>query len=429
MLSVALTGNVAAGKSTVADLWRASGIAVIGADDLARRVVEPGTPGLEEVRAAFGDEFVMSEGTLDRERLRERVFGDENARERLERLLHPRIRALQAEWMEARRTEGAAIAVTEIPLLFETGREREFDVIVLVDAPEKTRIERIVATRGLSESEARLILAAQMDAADKRRRADLVLDNDGSVAELEVKAREALDALRERAGEVGVLAMDLHLHTAGSWDCLSDPRRVLERARSVGLGRIAITDHNRLDVALEMAAAHPEAVIPGEEVRTAEGIDVIGLYMRDEIPKGTSAKETVERIRDQGGIPYLPHPYAGGKGGGGRYAEELAPLMDVVEVFNARLHPGRLNEPAEELAVRHGCLRGAGSDAHTLLELGGARVEVPPHPNDPARFLEAMVSARVVGRTASNLVHLASTWAKVRKRLPGGPRPGRRPLR
>ncbi len=420
MLSVALTGNVAAGKSTVAEAWRGAGIPVVSADELARHAVEPGTPGLEEVRAAFGDEMVRADGALDRARLRDRVFTDEAARRRLEGILHPRIRALEAEWLAERRREGRSIAVTEIPLLFETGRERDFDVTVLVDAPEDVRLERLASTRGLAESEARLVMAAQMDPGEKRRRADIVLENGGSLEELEAGARAVLETLRERAGGGAVLRMDLHLHTAGSWDCLSDPRRVLERARSVGLGRIAMTDHNRLDVSLELAAAHPDEVIPGEEVRTAEGIDVIGLYLRDEIPKGTPARETVERIREQGGVPYLPHPYAGGKGGGGRYAEELAPLMDVVEVFNARLHPGRLNAPALDLAERHGSLHGAGSDAHTLGELGGAWVEVLPHANEPADFLRAMSSAHVHGRTASNLVHLASTWAKLRKRLPGG---------
>lgn len=217
------------------------------------------------------------------------------------------------------------------------------------------------------------------------------------------------------------MKLDLHLHTGGSWDCLSDPERVLERALELGYDRIAVTDHNRLDVALRLAEAHPGRVIPGEEVKTRERIDVIGLYLHEEIPKGTPMFETVERIRDQGGVPYLPHPYAGGKGGGGAFAEELAALVDIVETFNARLHPGRLNAPAEDLARRHGKLRGAGSDAHTLGELGGAWVDVPDHPNDPASLLEALASATVGGRTSSNLVHLASTWAKVRKRLPGAP--------
>ena len=187
------------------------------------------------------------------------------------------------------------------------------------------------------------------------------------------------------------------------------------------MGRIAITDHNCLSVALEMAAAYPDEVIPGEEVKTEEGVDLIGLYLQEEIPKGTPAREVCERVRDQGGLVYLPHPYAGGKGASGRYAEELAPLVDVIEVFNARLHPGRLNEPGEELAARWSKPRGAGSDAHTVNEVAGAFVEVEAHANEPAALLAALEHARVRGITTPWAVHLSSTWAKVRKRLPHAP--------
>ncbi len=221
--------------------------------------------------------------------------------------------------------------------------------------------------------------------------------------------------------EGGLIRLDLHLHTHGSWDCLSDPRRVLDRARARGVERIAITDHNQLAVALDMARAFPDRIIAGEEVRTAEGIDVIGLYLQKEIPKGTPAAEVCARVRDQGGLVYLPHPYARGKGGGGRHAEALAASVDIVEVFNARLHPARLNEPAEALARKHGLPRGAGSDAHTVGEVAGAWVEVPAHPNEPAALLAALAGGRIEGRTAPWAVHLASTWAKVRKRLPGSP--------
>ena len=170
-----------------------------------------------------------------------------------------------------------------------------------------------------------------------------------------------------------------------------------------------------------MAERYPEQVIAGEEVKTAEGIDVIGLYLTEEIPKGTPAEETIARIREQGGIPYLPHPYAGGKGGGGKYAELLGPQCDVIEVFNARLHGVGVNERAADLARRLGKLVGAGSDSHTVGELGGAFVDVPAHPNRPEALLAALATARTGGREASRLVHLASTWAKVRKKLPGAP--------
>jgi predicted metal-dependent phosphoesterase TrpH len=215
------------------------------------------------------------------------------------------------------------------------------------------------------------------------------------------------------------LRLDLHNHSWGSWDCLTDPEALLAAARARGVDRIGITDHNRLDVALEMYEKYPDQVIPGEEVKTKEGIDLIGFFIQNEIPKGTEALEVCHRVREEGGIIYLPHPYAPGKGGGGRFAEELAPRVDVVEVFNARMHPGRLNGPAETLARAHDKLMGAGSDAHTIREIGGAWVEVPYHENRPEALLEALAQGRVHGHTAPLWIHLASTWAKVRKKLPG----------
>ena len=418
MLSVALTGNVAAGKSAVARRWAAAGVPVVNADDLARQAVAPGSDGLGAVVAAFGDGVLAADGSLDRARMRDVVFADEAARARLEGIVHPVVWRLRARWLDDRRDEVAPLVVSEIPLLFETGREGDFDAVVFVDAPESVRLDRIVEHRGLDRDEARRIVASQMDPAEKRRRADFVLENGGDLDALDQEADRVLEALRLRAG-IRPLRMDLHLHTEGSWDCLSDPERVLERLVALGYGRFAITDHNRLDVALRMAEAHPETVIPGEEVRTAEGVDLIGLYLTHEIPKGTPAEEAIARIGDQGGISYLPHPYAGGKGGGGAHAERLAPLCDVVEVFNARLHVPAMNVRAEELAVRHGRLRGAGSDAHTLRELGNAFVEVAWHPNRPDSLRGALASASAGGREASRMVHLASTWAKLRKRLPG----------
>ncbi len=220
------------------------------------------------------------------------------------------------------------------------------------------------------------------------------------------------------------LRIDLHLHTNGSWDCLSDPERVLARASERGIDRVAITDHDRLGVALELAGRHPDRVIAGEEVRTAEGVDVIGLYLSEEIPRGTPAAETCRRIRAQGGIVYLPHPYARGKGGSGRLAEELAPLVDVVEAFNARLRSGERNRKGADLARRHGLLEGAGSDAHTVGEVGNGWVETAVHPNEPGALLSALDRATVHGRRAGPHVFVASNWAKLRKRF--GPRDAER---
>ena len=221
----------------------------------------------------------------------------------------------------------------------------------------------------------------------------------------------------------GLLHIDMHLHTHASWDCLSDPEKVLEKALARGLDRIAITDHDRIWAALEMARRYPDRIIPGEEVKTAEGIDVIGLYLKEEIPGGTPAREVCARVREQGGLVYLPHPYARGKGGSGRYAEELADHADIIEVFNARLHDPALNQAAADLAHRRRLPGGAGSDAHTLWEVGRARVELPAHPNRPDAFLEALGSAAVSGAASPHVVHLASTFAKVARRVARPERP------
>lgn len=218
----------------------------------------------------------------------------------------------------------------------------------------------------------------------------------------------------------GRIRVDLHLHTRASFDCLSEPVRVLERALERGLDRIAITDHNELHAALMMKDRYPDRIVVGEEVKTAEGVDVIGYFLREAIPRGTPARETCERIRGQGGVVYVPHPFAPGKGGGGRILDDIGDLVDAVEVFNARLHDVSLNDRAEVWGRTRGKALGAGSDAHTLDEIGGTFVELPPFDDEADSFLRALRAGRVHGTTAPRRVHLASTWAKVRKQLPGG---------
>ena len=187
MIEVALTGNVASGKSLVAGFWREAGVPVVSADELAREVVAPGGEGLAQVRRTFGDQVVSPDGALDRAAVRAIVFRDAGARLRLEAILHPRIDALRREWMAAREREGVPLVVAEIPLLFEVGMEAAFDVVVLVDAPPSVRLERLIA-KGMEPDEARRIMDAQMDPERKRPRADHVLENDGSEEELRERA-------------------------------------------------------------------------------------------------------------------------------------------------------------------------------------------------------------------------------------------------
>ena len=218
---------------------------------------------------------------------------------------------------------------------------------------------------------------------------------------------------REAGGRpVTTLRLDLHVHTRASHDCLSDFPDVVATARARRLDRIAITDHNEIDGALRARDLAPELVIVGEEVKTAEGVDLTGLFISEKIPRGTPALEAAETIHEQGGLVYIPHPFAGGKGVGEEVLERLASRVDVIEIFNARIHVPELNERARRWAEEHDLAGGAGSDAHTLREIGRGVIEVPPY-QDQAGFLAALRAGRVVGRSSGRWVHLASTWAKI----------------
>ena len=129
------------------------------------------------------------------------------------------------------------------------------------------------------------------------------------------------------------------------------------------------------------------------------------------------ARATCELIHEQGGLVYVPHPFARGKGGGGRILEVIAEHVDAVEGFNARLHDPALNGRAVAWALERSLPLGAGSDAHTLAEVGRAYVELPRFTDDPASFRGALVDATITGRSSSPMVHMASTYAKVRKRF------------
>ncbi len=199
MLRVALTGNIASGKSSVARVWARLGAPIIDADALARRAVEPGSPAFDRIARAFGPEVLEPGGGLNREAMRGIVFRDEAARRRLEAIVHPEVGRLRAEEERRLEQEGARVVVNDIPLLFEVGLEDEFDVVVLVDAPEAVRLDRLVRGRGLDPEEARRMIAAQMPAESKRRRADIVIENAGTLEELETNAERVWRELERRA--------------------------------------------------------------------------------------------------------------------------------------------------------------------------------------------------------------------------------------
>ena len=199
MLNVALTGNIAAGKSTVAELFRGWGAVLIDADRLVRDAQAPGSPVLHRIAARFGADLIGPAGELDRAALRRRVMGDPGARAELERLVHPEVSRRGAALLAEARAGGARIVVSDIPLLFEALDPAAFDVVVLVDAPEPVRRARLLAQRTLSEEDAEQMLAAQMPSADKRARSTYVIDNDADRATLERRAAEVWQALLARA--------------------------------------------------------------------------------------------------------------------------------------------------------------------------------------------------------------------------------------
>ena len=196
---IGLTGNIASGKSSVARGWQRLGAHIVDADELARRAVAPGSPGLAAIRRAFGDDVIAADGALDRARLRDIVFRDAARRAELERIVHPEVGRLREQEEAALARAGVRIVVHVIPLLFEAGLEDSVDTVVLVDAPEAVRLKRIVRDRGLDEEQARRMIAAQIPAAEKRARADIVIDNDGTIEDLEREAEAAWRSISQHA--------------------------------------------------------------------------------------------------------------------------------------------------------------------------------------------------------------------------------------
>ncbi|HWB41172.1 MAG TPA: dephospho-CoA kinase [Gemmatimonadales bacterium] len=199
MLNVALTGNIAAGKSAVAALFRQWGATLIDADAIVRQVQAPGGPVVARIAEAFGPAVVRPDGELDRPRLRRLVLDDPEARAALERIVHPAVQGRREQLLGEAAARGDRIVVSDIPLLFEAADPAGFDAVVLVDAPEAVRLARLMAHRGLGEDEARRMIAAQLPAREKRARSDFVIDNDGDFAALERAAASVWRALLARA--------------------------------------------------------------------------------------------------------------------------------------------------------------------------------------------------------------------------------------
>ena len=199
MLRVAVTGGIGTGKSVVLAQLAACGAAVVDADALVHDALRAGAPAVAEIRKRFGEEIITPSGDVDRARLGTIVFGDGQARRDLEAILHPAVYHAIESWMRGREVEGARVAVAEIPLLYETGHEGDFDCVVVTACDRGEQVRRAMGRSGMSDADARRRIAAQWPLAEKARRADFVIRTDGTVEETRRQARSVWDALLRRA--------------------------------------------------------------------------------------------------------------------------------------------------------------------------------------------------------------------------------------
>ncbi len=227
--------------------------------------------------------------------------------------------------------------------------------------------------------------------------------------------------------ELGALALiDLHCHTRGSFDSLSSPTAVMRAAVSRGLTHLAITDHDRVDVALRARDEAPEGltVIVGEEVKTADG-DLIAVFLRELVPPGMSAVETIAAVREQGGLVGVPHPFDSFRGFGrksGATLEDIAEKVDWIEAYNARVIGGTANERAALFARAHDLPGVCGSDSHTVLEVGVSYNALRGDPGTPEGLRAALTSVDMHPSRATFYVRVWTPLAKLVQSMRGNGR-------
>lgn len=211
------------------------------------------------------------------------------------------------------------------------------------------------------------------------------------------------------------------MHTMYSMDSSMSLEQIIARCLETSINCVAITDHGTIAGAVKMQEIAPFTTIMGEEVLTASG-DMIGLFLAEEIPNGLSAEETAIRIKDQGGLVCIPHPFTRLRSSAltKKVVETILPYIDIIEVFNSRSF--LLNNPynLRVFAQTHGLYASAGSDAHTPGEIGNAYVEMPEF-NGRDDFLQALSQGKIIGRWSNPLVHITSARTRLKKkRLSGG---------
>ena len=216
-----------------------------------------------------------------------------------------------------------------------------------------------------------------------------------------------------------MIKADLHVHTRYSIDCATPLERIVERCLEIGINCIAVADHNTIAGALKLKEIAPFKVIVAEEVLTPVG-EIMGLFLTEKVPKGLSPQETIAQIRSQGGLVGIPHPFGRSPfwNSNELTSQEILSQVDIIEAFNSRTPFSSSIAKAQKLALEQGKAASAGSDAHTLGEIGRAYVEMPEF-DGPDNFLNCLAQGRIFGDKSSPLVHFASMWAKIRKNILG----------
>lgn len=195
MLRVALTGGIATGKSYCLARFAALGVPVSDADQLAREAVAVGSPGLAAVIAQFGDRILQADGTLDRQALGRVVFADDGARARLEAIVHPEVYRRIRAWL-ANLPAGTRVAIADVPLLYETGHQHDFDRVIVCACAPSLQVQRVMARDGLTAADARARLAAQWPIEEKVARADYVIRTDASFADTDLQVRTIFERMK-----------------------------------------------------------------------------------------------------------------------------------------------------------------------------------------------------------------------------------------
>ena len=216
-----------------------------------------------------------------------------------------------------------------------------------------------------------------------------------------------------------MIKADLHIHTCYSTDCLTPLEEIVERCLELGINCIAVADHNTIAGALKLREIAPFKVIVAEEILTPVG-EIMGLFLSEAVSRGLSPQETISRIRSQGGLVGIPHPFGRSLPWNANplTSAEVLSQVDIIEAFNSRTPFSKGNVSSLKLAKEQGKAASAGSDAHTLGEIGRTYVEMPEF-DGTDDFLNSLAQGKIFGRKSSYLVHFASTWARIRKRIFG----------